>query len=421
MSGAVNKNILILSYFFPPCNKVGGRRWAKFGKYLARKNYNIYVISVEVPYSGKCPWEKDIEQYNNNIQRLPYIEHRPYYKVNKAPRKFTGKLRYRLSLYKEKLTGNNIDGNPTDITAKYGNSLRGAATRVIRDSNIQTVIITGGPFNWCYDAMQLKKTFPDLNFLLDLRDFWTGGELDEQLSETQKSTEKEKEKFCISSSNHIFTPAERIASYLCASYSFAANRISVLPHAYDGDEIPQKKNIISTGNTINIAYGGILYQNMESAIDRLILLLNTIKKSGHKISLDIFTFTDDYKKRFISAGLEHEVKYHNTIPPAELFEKFRHMDWLLQLRAGRSKEEHFKSTKFYELIALRKPILYFGPEGDVSEFLKQNNLGLSGNQAINELAEIVINNKTKNKLPDPDFDITGFSFENITGMLEQHL
>lgn len=421
MTGVPHKNILILSYFFPPCNKVGGRRWAKFGKYLSRKNHNIHVISVDVPVTGKCPWENDIIKYKNNIQRLPYIEHRPYYKVNKSPQNFSGKIKYRISLYKEKLFEKNKKSNSIDITTKYGKSIHQIAIPLIRNKQIDTVIVTGGPFHWCYESMQLKKNFPSVNFLLDLRDFWTGGELDGTLNKTQKKIEKEKESFCISAARYIFTPAERIAMFLIENYPSAANRIKVLPHAFDSDEITAGKNVSSPDDVIRLAYGGILYQNMENSIDRLILLLKTIKQKGHKISLDIYTFTHDYSQKFIEAGLAHEVKYHSTIPPADLFEKFRRTDWLLQLRAGKSKEEHFKSTKFYELIALRKPVIYFGPEGDVSEFLQKNKLGLSGNTPVEELAEKVISNKKTDLLPDHNFNVADYTFENITAVLEQHL
>ena len=41
-------NLLVISHYFPPVPGVGGRRWAKFVKYLSRKeNVNVYVVSAE--------------------------------------------------------------------------------------------------------------------------------------------------------------------------------------------------------------------------------------------------------------------------------------------------------------------------------------------------------------------------------------
>jgi hypothetical protein len=411
------KNVLILSYFMPPCNKVGGRRWAKFGKYLSKDGYNVYSISVNVPYSGSCPWEKDIEAYKRNITRLPYIEHRPFYRVHKNPASIIGKIRYRLSLYGEKLRSSNSN----DISLKYGKSLLEKAEKIISEKKIESVIITGGPFHWCYEAIHLKKKFPKLNFILDLRDFWTGGELYAPLSVSEKRAEDMKEQLCIELADHVLTPADRIAAYLKKRYPTFQNKIKVLPHAFDKSELPQTRPASKEDGTIRFAYGGIMYSKMEECIGKLIELLKHLIVSGVKVRLDIFTFDKTYKELFVKAGLKSQVFYHASVKPAELFSNFVEKDYLLQLRAGESQEQHFKSTKFYELIALRKPIIYFGPEGDVSKFIVENQLGFSGNMNVQELSRALIENKDQNIIPSKEFDVSKFEFTHLTKELEEFI
>ena len=41
----MKKKLLIISYTFPPSNKVGGRRWSKFSKYLIKNKINIKVLT----------------------------------------------------------------------------------------------------------------------------------------------------------------------------------------------------------------------------------------------------------------------------------------------------------------------------------------------------------------------------------------
>lgn len=415
------KNILIVSYFFPPCNKVGGRRWAKFGKYLNEKAYNISVVAVNVPFEGTCPWENDIENYKTTITRLPYIEHRPYYRVNKAPVTIGGKINYRLSLYKEKFFPGKTVGDTTDVSRKYGTALQKTASEIIRQRNIDTVIITGGPFHWCYEAIQLKKQFSTIKFITDLRDFWTGGEVYAKLSDTDKREEDQKELECVTLSDIILSPAGRIVDFLRSKYPGQSSKIHVLPHAYDGSEIPVNTQPNKQEGIITFAYGGILYPNMADGIKKLIELLKKIISGGIKTQLDIYTFDNSYKELFLQAGLHDSVAYHKSILPKKLFEKFSQTDYLLQLRAGESQEQHFKSTKFYELIALKKPVIYFGPKGDVSEFIIENKLGFDGNTNTEQLAAQLIENKKKRSIPDENFDVSRFEFRAVTETLEKYL
>jgi glycosyltransferase involved in cell wall biosynthesis len=410
------RNILILSYFFPPCNKVGGRRWAKFAKYLVKNGHSVHVICVDVPFSGSCPWEKDTEEYKNSIIRLSYIEHRPYYRVNKSPSSIGGKILYRLSWYKDRyFSGSKIN----DISSQYGKTLCESAESLIKERKIDTIIVTGGPFHWCYKAMQLKKKHPGLNFILDLRDFWTGGELYLPLNDTEKAEEDMKEFACMELADHVFTPAERIAAYLKVKYPAFTNKVKVLPHAFDKSEMPINISAQNENKTIRFAYGGVMYSKMQGAIENLITLLKTLIASGQNVKLDLYTFDETYKDLFVKAGLSKEVAYHHSVKPAELFAIFSQTDYLLQLRAGESQEQHFKSTKFYELIALRRPIIYFGPDGDVSQFIVENKLGFSGNMKMNELCERLIENKRTKEIPAKEFDVSQYDFSHLTKELER--
>ena len=38
------KHVLLISYSYPPYPGIGGRRWAKFSKYLSRLGFVIHVI-----------------------------------------------------------------------------------------------------------------------------------------------------------------------------------------------------------------------------------------------------------------------------------------------------------------------------------------------------------------------------------------
>ena len=65
----MKKQVLIISFVFPPYPGIGGRRWAKFSKYLTELETEVFVLASENPFSTKSEWTKDIE--NSNVKRLP--------------------------------------------------------------------------------------------------------------------------------------------------------------------------------------------------------------------------------------------------------------------------------------------------------------------------------------------------------------
>ena len=43
------EHILIVCHTFPPEKGIGGRRWAKFAKYLSKDSYQVHVITKKKP------------------------------------------------------------------------------------------------------------------------------------------------------------------------------------------------------------------------------------------------------------------------------------------------------------------------------------------------------------------------------------
>ena len=58
-------NSLFILFYFPPFARVGGRRWAKYLKYLYRQNHNFKVLAGD--YKTTSPWDKDITEYESRI------------------------------------------------------------------------------------------------------------------------------------------------------------------------------------------------------------------------------------------------------------------------------------------------------------------------------------------------------------------
>ena len=80
------------------------------------------------------------------------------------------------------------------------------------------------------------------------------------------------------------------------------------------------------------------------------------------------------------------------------------------------------SSKFFELIAFRKPILYFGDKGSVSDFIINNKLGfhITSNNIESQLRSVLENEKSQT-IPNLNYNISKHTFEYQTKELIKEL
>ena len=101
------KHILIISYTFPPAEGIGGRRWAKFAKYLVTKGYIVHVLTANQSTTSSS-WRTDVQKENIYVYKLPIR----YPKVLlEIPHSFYQKVLYKiwLILFKLYSKGTTID------------------------------------------------------------------------------------------------------------------------------------------------------------------------------------------------------------------------------------------------------------------------------------------------------------------------
>ena len=65
--------ILLVCYSFPPNPGVGGRRWAKFAKYLVKSGHYVEVINAKLTTDKLSTWSKDAQLLHekNHVHSLP--------------------------------------------------------------------------------------------------------------------------------------------------------------------------------------------------------------------------------------------------------------------------------------------------------------------------------------------------------------
>jgi hypothetical protein len=410
------KNVLIISYFFPPNNRVGGRRWAKFAKYLTKNSCKVYVLAGG--YSGESSWDKDTEPYKENIYRIKLQSPSIPFFQKKLPGSLLEKIVWKLSYYNWIIscrfkTGNYKDHSFLDKAAFYER-----ACEIIETKKIENLILTVGPFRFSSVLIDIKKKYPDLNIVIDYRDYREDGWRSGGFTKKQIEYEKKEQIKVLKEVHHITTVNEEISGYF---RSMDGNMsVSTVPHCYDTDDLNKSesagellKTAKSHQNSVRCIYGGELYEGMEEYVRLFSDFLLAMKEKGITISAELFLQYKTYGHIIESSEIRDIVNIHKTIPLKDYFNEILTSDFVLLFRPSWSPNA--QSSKFFELVALRKPILYFGPKGGVSDFIEKNRLGyFITKENLKPIVNEISSGNYKVNVPDLNFNIDEYSFESST-------
>ncbi len=397
------EKILIVSYFFPPNPDIGGRRWAKFAKNMRRNGAEVHVICAETESNESSSWDSDIE----GIKTYFLKENYPRLDI---PKTIFQRFRNHIVYNFLKLVSR---GTPEDLTLFWKKPLLKKASQIIREQGITKLIITGAPFRLLWIGTFIKKQFPEIFYLADLRDPWTWEDVYgfEKLSKRRKIFEQKMLEQVVSEADLITVPVKPMVKNLKVLFPDYKEKILLVPHGFDPDEVqvnPPKK----IGKKIKLFYFGSLYKVDE----HFRALISTIKAFPDQIELNIYTRKNKYQDWFLKENLSSQVNYFDSIPAKELFIKLKQADFILLFKMAERGKDNI-STKYYEIIHARIPILLIGTSGAASEFVVNNQLGIHFEvDEVEKGFENLINGQNQLDF-NYNFDTSEFSLPKITKRL----
>lgn len=408
MEGQRLMKILIVSFYFPPYSKVGGRRWAKHCKYLYKSDIYFKVIAGD--FDGASPWDRDIKLFEDRIIRVPIIrKNRPFH-IRKLPKTILEKIYWKASYIIWEIRKPRLKGNYMDVSVGNEERFYNTTREILGKEKFDIVLLSGGPFLYSKMIPDLRKQFSDVKYVMDYRDYWEDAFT--HLSSEQIRSEKELQNKVVKDLDLIITPNEEMSQHFNATFN---KNVYTLPHCYDPEDLNIDQAIEKKTQTIKVVYGGAFYRGIEKQLYQIKQLLDLLNDNT-STSCDFYVSI----KGFESELLHPLIKRHDYVMADEYFNIVIQADYVLLILAD--DRVNAMSSKFFELVALRKPILYFGGKGLVSEFLLSNNLGFHiTDQNITVQSKAILKNLQSKEIPDLSYDISKHSFEYQTKLLIRKL
>ncbi len=401
--------ILLIAYKFPPYAGVGGFRWAKLSKYLARLGHEIHVVSVPWPAYGPNTLMADASEPGVTVHRIPSgsphrFRHRPL------------RGRWRVGARYVALRGLDAALFYDDEAQRWGRHLVGFCERLIDERGIDVAVATGHPFQANRWAAELKRRRPGLKLIQDFRDPWADNPF-RSLSRRQ---------------------AQRIRAWQREAVAEADAVVSVTPPLLDlfVRETPGKRAVVITNGVDPEASSvGDLGASTADSITRLTHVGNITNGRGRPLDALLHALRElgpagpRFEVQLVGPMLESVGRANADLveggvlvlrPPTSQPEALRRVaesDYAVQLNAR--EFPYGASTKVYEYALLRVPQISLNYGGFVDQIVRDHGFGhsvdLSSQPDLTGFLRTLPERSTTDRDGRFAFDVEPFTYPVLAG------
>jgi glycosyltransferase involved in cell wall biosynthesis len=373
--------ILLVSYFFPPYNVVGAVRAAKFAKYFERFGHDVWVLSAqEQPFSEGLALESSPARvrYASWLNVNAPVEALMGGRKKIAMSGYGGGRRGSLvrhvgQLYKTFLHSPDAQLGWFPFAVAEGN-------RLLASLPFDLVYASAPPFSGLMAAARIAKR-AGVPWVAEFRDLWTMNNA-YAYPAWRRSVEGCLERRTLASATALVTVSQPLATMLRTRNS---QPIIVSANGFDPDDhAPQNSESTATDvmatDRLNLLYTGILYEE-HYELDVLAEAFALLKARGLQSRIHA-SFYGRYLGAARAAMNRHDVaemvSAHEPVPYRDALMLQRSADVLLLFPWGREADQGVMSTKIYEYLGARRPILGVGnPDADASKLLVARKAGFA--------------------------------------------
>ena len=370
------KNVLLITYYWPPSGGAGVHRWLRFSKYFKENNCKL---SVYCPQDAAWPvldknLQNDVADDITVIRNKIFEPHKYLAKGNKAGVGFTQEKKQ--SAIQKMIVwtrGNLFIPDARKFWIKP--SIRFLSSYLKEHPEIDTIISTGPPHSMHLIALELKNKL-NLKWIADFRDPWTQIDFYQDLLPGEKADKKHKEleKKCLTIADEVITISASCATGL---EEIVDRKVHVITNGFNFPEFDS--STVQLDEKFTISHFG----SMPFARNPLVLwkaLQNLIQaKPEIKNHLQINLIgTVDYQvlQSAEEFGLKDSIKVTPPIPHDESIQLQRATQLLLLVANNTGNVKGILTGKFFEYLGAKRPIIAIGEnDSDLQKAVNDTNCG----------------------------------------------
>lgn len=365
------KQLLIITYYWPPSGGAGVQRWLKLSKYLSQLGVRVQVLTVHEDFALYPQLDPHLCQ-EAKVDVLKTKAFLPSFlkKQKKVP--FGGFVTETKEDWKQKLVkwvrGNLVFPDPRVGWNKF--AFKQACALV--EQGVNNIITTSPPHSTQLIGLKLKKKYGNqINWISDFRDPWTDIYYFDQLGIGPEMLKKHKnaEQEVVAKCDHLLTVGDTLKAMLLKKAEILEEKIKVVPNGYDEADFKDLESL--NVKYANLTYAGTLGEKYN--LEGLCKTLSNIQEPF------LFRFIGNIhpKWRVMLEKNQHiDFEWIESLPHLEALTYLEPTQKLLLVIPEVQQNECILTGKLFEYLRSQKPILGLGPiKGDAAEVLSTNNAG----------------------------------------------
>lgn len=372
---------LIITYYWPPSGGAGVQRWLKFAKYLPEFGWEPVIITVDPAFAAYPVTDNSLNSdipAGLKIYKTPATDYFSIYKKDKTKIPTAGFANSVDNSLKGKLLrfirGNFFIPDPRIGWNKFAFK---KACEIIESGDIKHVITTSPPHSTQLIGLKLKKKYPEIKWIADLRDPWTDIYYYKQFYPTLLSGKIDSgyEKNVLKNADNIITVGSYLKNSFSDKVSGIENKIVVISNGYD--EVDFQNIPASTPSIMTITYVGTLSDIYQ--VTGLITALKKLNDNQRQFSLRfVGTVSSGIKEIILSSLPGVSAEFISYVTHDEAISYMMNSSVLLLIIPSHSSNKSIITGKIFEYIASGKPILCIGPEdGDAAAIISKCKSGIT--------------------------------------------
>jgi glycosyltransferase involved in cell wall biosynthesis len=373
------KRALVISYFFPPYNRVGALRVSKMTRYLACHGWESTVVTAA---TDDVPADLDLEIPGDRIRRIDQSVD-----ILKLPRRIVARrddTGWRQSasaprranvLWKLAILYRNLVCFPDAQIGWYRPAVR-AGLAAIDELKPSIIFSSSLPNTTHLVASSLAKR-TGVPWVAEFRDLWTDNHNFRRVAGL-RAAERLLERRTLSRASALVTVSDVWAETLRRRFD---NPVHVIPNGFDSTDYPAAGDRVAPGRRFSLVYTGMFYQSRQNA-EPIVAAIAALARAG-EITPESFQLrlVGHYLHSVMGAAdragilpfvrLDAPVSHRESLRTQTEATALLFFDWF-------TGEKGWYSAKIYEYLGARRRILAIGPgETVVSALIEKSGVGVT--------------------------------------------
>lgn len=397
----MDKKVLMISYYYPPCASIGGFRTIRFAKHLPEYSWNPIVLTIDPRfYTTHETLDNDLFQTHPNLQTINIYRS----KVLPGAKELIDAIRKRKTSQSSNpvpQTESTHSAHLQSSSPSFWQQLKDAITltlmipdkkngwlpfgvlkglEAIKKEKPAMIYASGGPWTTFLIGVVLKK-FTHVPLVIDFRDPWIENPYNEFHFQFEQRIHTFLERTCIRSADYVIANTEPLRQIFLSKYSaLPAEKFVTITNGYDEDEfrdLPESPQSAHREKSLIISHVGTLYakrspEHFLSAVSSLIEK-GTISKDALKIRFIGRVEIPGLRQRLEQEHLARIVEFVDFMPKREALLVSQESDVLLLIQPDTQLQV---PAKLFEYIRLGKPIFAVCGPGATHDIITAHNFGI---------------------------------------------